>query len=119
MSEQKNHGEDGRLNSFFEAARANAPKPSDDLLARIDAAARELGTAPVPGLARPAPARRGILAALGGWPVLAGLATAAIAGVWIGYSEPSIAGLGSLDAADGFDIGGLLPGYLAADDWSS
>ncbi|MGR3290046.1 MAG: hypothetical protein ACU0C9_02455 [Paracoccaceae bacterium] len=30
----------------------------------------------------------GILSALGGWPSLAGLTTATVAGIWIGYASP-------------------------------
>jgi len=40
-----------------------------------------------------------ILAAIGGWPAIAGLATATVAGVWIGFSPTS-------------SIGGIADGYL-------
>ncbi len=61
--------------------------PGDDLAARIvaDAAAQMPRRA-----ARPAP-RFGavLLAALGGWAAVGGLAAATVAGIWIGVSPPA------------------------------
>jgi hypothetical protein len=119
MSDLDKTLDDETLDGFFDAARAQAPPPSDALLARIDASASREAIIPAAPATSTAPAVRGFFAALGGWPVMAGLATAAIAGVWIGYSSPSLAGLGVEDPVDGFDLGGLLPGYVAVDEWSS
>lgn len=78
------------LDVFFDAARAAPEQPSDALMQRVmgDALAVQAATA--------APARTvrggrgglvaGLWAALGGWPALGGLATATLAGVWIGFS---------------------------------
>ena len=84
---------DNALDAFFDAAKANPPVPSDDLMARImaDAAAQ----APQPaGVALPSHAtdRPGVLAmfmsAIGGWKPAVGLAAAAVSGVMIGYVTP-------------------------------
>jgi hypothetical protein len=106
---------DMALEAFFDAGRKAAPQPSAELLARITADADATLAATVP--ARPA-RRRGIAAWLGGWPVLAGLATAAAAGVWIGYSTPTLGTVDFGTSVDTYDLGGLLPGYGASDAWS-
>ncbi len=78
------------LNAYFEAGRKTAELPTAALLGRImaDAEAQQVG--PDPSVS-PAP-RAGFFASLrdavGGWPTLAGLATAGVAGVWIGFSQP-------------------------------
>jgi hypothetical protein len=82
---------EGGLDVFFEAARVQAPGPSPDLLARVLADAD--ATRQAHPAAGPAPAPRPGIAArlyrlLGGWPVMAGLATAALTGVWIGTALP-------------------------------
>lgn len=75
-------GED-RLESLFVAARSAAPEPSDALMARVMAAAQ----AEIRMRATPArdPLMARILAAIGGWGGIGGLATAACAGLWIGF----------------------------------
>ena len=88
MTERDDH----ELEGFFRAARAAAPRPSDALMARIlaDAGAemRQASVQPAPG----SPEVRGSgpsdwLARLwGGWRALGGLATATVAGLWIGYA---------------------------------
>ncbi|MCV2881393.1 dihydroorotate dehydrogenase [Actibacterium sp. XHP0104] len=108
------------LELLFAAARDAAPVPSDGLLARVLADAEAEQARPAPALIRP---EGGLLARamrqIGGWPALAGLATATLAGVWIGYAQP--AGLDGLtdtvwqgDAA-GYDLVEMIPsldGYL-------
>ena len=82
--------QDTDLDSLFVTARAERPSPSAGLTARImadaDSVQAAFRTAPVP--ARP---RRwsGWIAALGGNGVLAGLATATLAGLWLGFSQPA------------------------------
>lgn len=87
MTEQ--HQTDRTLEAFFEAGRAAAPQPSDDLMARILADAG--GARAVAPVARPG--RRGLfaglVAAIGGWPAVASLATATVAGIYIGVSPPA------------------------------
>lgn len=84
------HDETKNLDRYFAAARATSPEPSAELFARIveDAQAQQAV------VHQPAsPARRGgvirqWLDALGGWPAISSLATATVAGVWVGISPP-------------------------------
>lgn len=108
------------LEAFFEAGRAAAPVPSQDLLARIMADADAALVAPAP-LARPAkrPSIWAIFtAAVGGWPSLAGMATAAVAGVWLGVAQPAMLSnvtAGMVPAADSaFELESLVAGYDSA-----
>lgn len=78
------------LDAFFDAARAAQPHPTADLVARVLEDARAVQAA-----ARSAPPRRrrtgpgeALYRLLGGWPAMAGLASAALAGVWIGAGLP-------------------------------
>lgn len=101
--------QDDLLEQAFAAARAEAPRPDAALMARVlDDAARVQ--------AERAPAERGggagagrrlgdLLRAIGGWPALAGLAAAGLAGVWIGIDPPSLLS-GAVQAALGGDAGG-------------
>lgn len=84
---RKDDGEAG-LERYFEASRAMPAAPAADLLARI--AADGQAHCPRPG-GRTRPRGRGLrrfMADLGGWPSLAGLAAATVAGVWIGATAP-------------------------------
>jgi hypothetical protein len=122
MTERHESDDDAALDALFGAARAARPDPSAALLARI-AADAEAVAADRARQAAARPSRGGIfgwLPAIGGWPALAGLATAAVAGVWIGYAQPDLGSVSLIGAADEgtYDIGGLLPGYVAEDDWS-
>ncbi len=99
---------DTELAALFEAAQESAPLPSQKLWDQVHQDA--LAALPPPrGVANVAPAQPGILAgiiaAIGGWPSLAGLVTATIAGVWIGFANP--------DALNDSTIAGLLPGFSA------
>lgn len=89
--------EDKDLEPFLAAARRGRPQVSDDLMARVlaDAYAAQPVTAKEARapLAVPVPVpRRDLWAALagafGGSGALAGLGTAAVAGVWLGYADP-------------------------------
>jgi len=78
------------LNAYFDAARKAAKVPSGDLMACVlaDAGAQQ------PKRGAPAPAAQAGLfaslwAAIGGWPTVAGMATATLVGVWIGISPPA------------------------------
>lgn len=108
---------DRELDEFFAAAQRTAPSPSDDLMARIlsDAEAAtgaeaHWGAAPVARAPRPWLAQA--LAGLGGWPGLAGLTTAAVAGLGIGIASPetleAVSG-GYFYAALGYEMGDLMP----------
>lgn len=80
--------DDAELERFFRAGRASMPEPDPDLLGMVlaDAYAEQLAEENT-ALATPAPGRRALLwhwilkAALP-----AGLATAALSGVWIGFA---------------------------------
>jgi hypothetical protein len=114
MTTQRN--DDETLEALFGAARAEAQPLSDDLFARIMADAVAVDTARAVPQVRAAP--RGWLASfgamLGGWPSVAGLATAAMAGVWIGVAQPvALDGLGlSSDTTQtGYELQDLMPGF--------
>lgn len=79
------------LDAFFDVARGETVELPDGLTDRIMADAVQVQE----GWRTPTPtARPGILRqlydVLGGWPALGGLVTACAAGVWIGFSPPSI-----------------------------
>lgn len=89
---------ESELNKLFEQANAEPPQPSSDFLARVLSDGEAMQPA-LQGLS--IPPKRGFAAALrsgfaqfgdmiGGWPALAGLSSAAIAGVWIGLSQPDM-----------------------------
>lgn len=114
MADTKNT--DKELEPFFAAGREVAPIPSEELLARVlaDARAEQPGPDFLAGDARPRTGWLGRLAqAVGGWPAVAGLATATVAGLWIGYAAP-----GQVDtlaaqiwpgAEGGYDVVDLIP----------
>lgn len=82
--------DDIALDAFFAAARAEEPVPGDDLMGRIMAdAALVQGRSAVAVAAPVASGWRGILAAIGGWPAMGGMAVATMAGLWIGISPPT------------------------------
>jgi len=102
MSEHEDHD----LEMFFRAARADAPEPSEALMARVLADA-EAALPPV-AAADCAASTGGVGATaswverlLGGWRAMGGLATATVAGLWIGY-----AGLADPSALSGGWLGG-------------
>jgi hypothetical protein len=80
--------QDSDLDAFFNVARDVPPDVSDALMARVlaDADAHQprdvVAKAAVPGI------WNRLLAAIGGGPALAGLSTAALCGVWIGFAQP-------------------------------
>lgn len=106
------------LDSLFAQARGTgALAPSDQLMARVLADAAALQPQ-APGLARaPAAARPGfwalVLAALGGAGMLAGMTTAVLAGLWVGFAQP--VGEGVFAAVLGSDTAtiDMMPGIDA------
>lgn len=106
------------LEAFFAASRKAAPQPSEALIARIVADAGAEFAARQTTFSRPSP-RAGLgqmlLGVLGGWRAVGGLATATMAGLWIGFAGADRLG----DVASGY-LGGagvevlgtvdLLPG---------
>ncbi len=74
------------LDDFFDAARNAAPKPSDALLARVQADAVAEAERRVTPVRRP---RVSLSSVLGGWRGGAGLAAVALTGLVIGYVQPA------------------------------
>jgi hypothetical protein len=91
--------QDHDLDDLFASARVGQDVPPA-LMARVladaDAVQPDLAPWPVANVARPG-FWAAILAAIGGARGVAGLSTAALAGLWIGFVQPS--GLGSLTDA--------------------
>ena len=89
------------LDALFGAARAQAPVPSEALMARVLADALEVQPKAVAPRAPVMVRREGMLARLaglfGGAGALAGIGTAAVAGLFIGYVQPT--GLSGWDDA--------------------
>ena len=79
--------DDRMLDDLFAVARAGAPQPDDALMARVLADAARVQS-PVA-----VPESRGFWVALsdmlGGWPAWGGLATATVAGLWVGIAPPA------------------------------
>ena len=75
---------------FFTAAKRLAPRPSEDLQARILVDATSAQQRPVPKQARISlfEMLKDFVADLGGAPATAGLATVALVGAYIGFSAP-------------------------------
>lgn len=82
---------DSDLDDLFGAARRQPLAVSADLMARVlgDADALQPAAAQVPTRKRRAGILTGFLAAIGGIGGLVGLSTAAMAGVWIGFADPT------------------------------
>lgn len=80
-----------RLGALFAAARREAQDLPPGLQSRILADATRIGAAYGDARSRVSPGDRlrRIRDMLGGWPAMAGLATACAAGVWIGLAPPS------------------------------
>jgi len=99
---------DDDLEAFFDAAQDMTPPVSEGLMARVldDALAVQAeGERQQTRRSQDRPFT-GILSALGGWPAMAGLATAAVAGLWIGFSPALGVGeaMASALGSDGADL---------------
>jgi len=113
MADEITSRDDAALDRLLAAGRNAAPAPGADFLARLEADAETHLPRPAPGAApRPVPT---LGHRLSGWLTAGGLATAAAAGVWIGFAAPdtlnSLAGYGTTATAtdDGFTISELVP----------
>ncbi len=75
---------------LLDVAKDDAPRPSNDLMARVlaDAVTTQAGFARVPPQTPTPPIWHDLFRFLGGWPAMAGLATATVAGVWLGVFPP-------------------------------
>lgn len=109
--------EDALLEALFAEARADQPDATPDLLARVLADAeghqpQGRASAIASGEAQAVPLIGRLLDAIGGWPSLAGLATATVAGLWIGLAAPeSVYDLtgGYLGLSEDVDLIDLMP----------
>ena len=81
-----NDFDDDALEDFFAAARANPPRVTADLQARVLADAEAL--MPKPNLLA-LPWHRALWQLFGGAAGLSGLATAAAVGIWVGVAPPA------------------------------
>lgn len=78
------------LDDLFATARLHRPEPSSELLTRVQSDARHVQD----DFLRPKPliANRNrvfeFVRELGGWPAMAGMCSATVAGIWIGVSPP-------------------------------
>lgn len=114
---EKNRLDDQELDAVFAAAAQNPPTMSADLFARIVQDAKGVSADAVAATVPATPSEpTGFFAALietiGGWRGVAGLATATLAGVWIGVAQPdTITGLtgGYVGDITYFDPGDLIP----------
>ncbi|SLN27945.1 hypothetical protein ROG8370_01058 [Roseovarius gaetbuli] len=108
------------LEVFFDAARRHAAEPSAALMARIDEdaqAVQALAQRPAPQSTRRSTLSSQLYRLLGGWPAMTGLATAAVAGVWLGISLPEGILDGTSDAAYLVDVAPELAFDLAGGDF--
>lgn len=108
--------DDGALMTLFAEARETGAVPSDDLMARILADAAAVDAARHPAPETPGTGFwAGLVAAVGGWPGLGGLAAATVAGLWIGIAPPS--GLSGLaDAVFGSSSTSVSVSVFSVDD---
>ena len=114
MTDEHKHG--GELEAAFDAARSSRPEPSPDLMARVLADAQAVQAEQRPAPAAPAPRGylRQFLEALGGWPAVAGLSAAGVAGVWLGLGpvagvSDTVASYLGLSAAPAYSVD-VMPG---------
>jgi hypothetical protein len=111
----KAKSDDTDLGLYFQAAQHQPPIANEALLARVLADALTAQTAhgfPAPRAQPAVPLWRQLLAALGGWQGVGGMATAGLVGVWLGFSPPAgLDALALLAPADGLDLGQFAPAY--------
>ena len=84
------NSENKMVGALLDAASDDAPLPNNDLMTRVlaDAVTTQAGFEPMRD-AKPTPRIwHDLFRFLGGWPAMAGLATATFAGVWLGTFPP-------------------------------
>ena len=100
---------DDHLDGLFQAARDDAPPPSDRLMQAILRDAADAMPAQAAPSARPARAGwpHRFLEGVGGWPSIAALAVSACFGLWLGYAAPQSAYLLDGNHSVTSDVSGL------------
>ncbi|WP_439140832.1 hypothetical protein [Planktotalea sp.] len=108
------------LEVFFEAAKSSPPAPSSDFMARVLSDAESMQPEALGVMQSMPPQQSGLKEffsalsdAIGGWRAFAGLATAAVTGLWIGISPPagliepfgSVLGTDTSALSDAFEYG--------------
>lgn len=118
--------DDAQLEAFFEAGREEAPALSDSFMAALlqDAAQVQPQVMPLAPERPTRPFWKELVMQIGGWPALAGMATATVAGVWIGFAAPDqlehLSGgvilAGDYASAETlYDVQDLAPSYFGTD----
>lgn len=106
---------DHDLDHLFDAMRADAPHPPASLTARVVADAQaqmQPRVAPAVRKARRRAVWAGLARMFGGGGALAGMATAALAGFYIGFADPAQAGLMSSVLGQAAELD-MMPGIDA------
>lgn len=101
------------LDELFADAKAKRPAVDERLTARIiaDAQSNQPGEVGFTLQHRTQGPFARLLEALGGWPALGGLVTAAVTGIYIGFAQPSfLTGAGEDLSEPGFATSSFLPG---------
>lgn len=113
---EKNTLSNAELDGLLAEAASLATTPSSELMQRViadaDAVAEAGEVKSIPAQPRRRGFIAGLLAGIGGWPAIAGLATATVAGVWIGYASPeTLDGItnGLLTSRTVYEVGDFMP----------
>ena len=112
---------DLELDDLFADAQTFGPGVSSVLFQRIvgdaDAVLDQMNVDQEQSASRQPAVLQSLLGIIGGWPAMAGLATATMAGIWIGFSPPtaldSVAG-GYLSSATYYDLGDFMPSVVGS-----
>ncbi len=111
----KRNGSDAELDRLL--AETGDPVPAEALMQRVMADADAVLAERRVAAGRVTDSRgwmSDLLQAVGGWPAVTGLATAAVGGIWIGFAQPgSLANVaeGVLATGSGYDLGDFMPDY--------
>ncbi len=111
MSGSEKSSDDFDLDALFDEARQASPVASSDLMQRISKDAALVQTKEEAVVAPTTSWLKRGFAALGGWPALGGLATAAVTGVYIGFMQPELVNFDAngVELSD-FDEAEFFPG---------
>lgn len=111
---EKRPFDEAALDELFASAHGNSPLPSADLVGRILADAEAVQAVEVAVTPAPSGLWTRLLQGIGGWPSAVGLASAAMAGVVIGFTSletlDSVSG-GYLSVVTGYGVTDLMPSF--------